>query len=183
MRGAAKLFKAVWCTCVAITNTVVRDTYLVRAGFGRVYCVVIVTEVRSVQGVTNGSVIRWRAAAALGGAVWKGEEEHECQQAGSVKHVMAAHWKHPTILLLAETAAWYSKEERSCELSLLNEKLLLMTGRKNLVVSRALFKFHQVQKNERRSSNQRGVASYKATSITWRNQQIASNNQQRASKE
>jgi hypothetical protein len=38
---------------------------------------------------------------------------------------LAADWKHPSVLLLIALASWYSKEESSCELSILNAVLLL----------------------------------------------------------
>jgi hypothetical protein len=80
--------------------------------------------------------------------MWEGEEEHECQQAGSVKQVVAAHWKHPTILLLVETAALYSKVKAICELSLLNARLLLTTRSNEPYCDGTLSQFHQVQKQE-----------------------------------
>jgi hypothetical protein len=78
-----------------------------------------------VQGVTLTIVLNCRADGALRGVAGESEEQHQCQQAGSVVQAVAADWKHPSVLLLIELASWDSKEESSCELRFLNAVLLL----------------------------------------------------------
>jgi hypothetical protein len=79
--------------------------------------------------VSNASVSSCWAVGTLEGEVEEGEEEHQCQHAGSVMHFVAAHRKHPSILLLIDMATWYSQEESSCKLSFLNAKRLLLVRR------------------------------------------------------
>jgi hypothetical protein len=43
---------------------------------------------------------------ALGGEVREGEEEHQCQPAGSELQSMITYRKHPTTLLRIEVTAW-----------------------------------------------------------------------------
>jgi hypothetical protein len=78
------------------------------------------------HGVSNASVSSCWAVEALGGEVGEGEEKHQCQHAGSVMQFVAAHWKHPSVLLLIEMATWYSQEESSGKLSFLNARRLLL---------------------------------------------------------
>jgi hypothetical protein len=96
---------------------------LASAAFSGTCCM---TEGAQVQGITPSIAISCRADGALGGMAGKGEEQRHGQQAGSVMQALAADWKHPSILLLIALASWYSKEESSCKLSILNAVLLLM---------------------------------------------------------
>jgi hypothetical protein len=84
------------------------------------------------HGVSKDRVIRCWVVGALGEEAWEGEEEHQCQKAGSVMQFLTAHWKHPSILLLIEATARNSNDESRRELSFLNAALLHLRRRRQL---------------------------------------------------